>query len=158
MHKTSAWPLAQAYVALIVYASLYPFAGWRDQGIAPWEFLWSPLPPKYWTGFDIAANMAGYVPLGFLLALSYLRRSSERQPTTTNSAAIAIATLAAAFLSLCMEALQTYLPSRVPSNLDFALNVAGAMLGAVAAVGLEVAGAIDRWSRFRVRWFVEESR
>ena len=51
MHKTSAWPLSQAYAALIIYASLYPFSGWRDQGIAPWEFLWSPL-PKYWTGFD----------------------------------------------------------------------------------------------------------
>ncbi len=41
--KTSAWPLAQVYAALIVYASLYPFAGWRDQGIAPWAFLASPL-------------------------------------------------------------------------------------------------------------------
>ena len=35
MHKTSAWPLAEAYAALIVYASLYPFSGWRDQGISP---------------------------------------------------------------------------------------------------------------------------
>jgi hypothetical protein len=32
--------------------------GWRDQGIAPWAFLASPL-PKYWTGFDVAANVAG---------------------------------------------------------------------------------------------------
>ena len=55
-HKTSAWPLAQAYATLIVYASLYPFSGWRDQGIAPWAFLASPW-PKYWTGFDVAANL-----------------------------------------------------------------------------------------------------
>ena len=34
--------------------------------------------PKYWTGFDVAANVAGYVPLGFLLALSFLRRGSQR--------------------------------------------------------------------------------
>ena len=61
-HKTSAWPLALIYVVLVVYASLYPFEGWRDQGIAPWAFLASPL-PKYWTGFDVAANVAGYVLL-----------------------------------------------------------------------------------------------
>lgn len=157
MHKTSAWPLSQAYVALIVYASLYPFSGWRNQGIAPWEFLWSPL-PKYWTGFDVAANMAGYVPLGFLLALSFLRRRSNRPAPATNTAAITVAVLAAAALSLLMEAIQSYLPSRVASNVDFALNVAGALLGAVLAGVLELAGAIDRWSRFRVRWFVEESR
>ena len=157
MHKTSAWPLSQAYVALIVYASLYPFSGWRNQGIAPWEFLWSPL-PKYWTGFDVAANVAGYVPLGFLLALSFLRRGRERFAPTTNTAAITVATLSAAVLALWMEAIQSYLPSRVASNVDFGLNVAGALLGAVLAGGLELAGAIDRWSRFRVRWFVEDSR
>lgn len=157
MHKTSAWPLSQAYAALIVYASLYPFAGWRDQGIAPWEFLWSPW-PKYWTGFDVAANMGGYVPLGFLLALGFLRRGRQGFDTAGRLAAIGVAVLAAAALSLVMEALQTYLPSRVPSNVDFGLNVAGALLGAVVAAGLEMAGAIDRWSRFRVRWFVADAR
>lgn len=156
-HKTSAWPLAQTYTALIVYASLYPFTGWRDQGIAPWEFLSSPL-PKYWTGFDVVANVAGYAPLGFLLALSFLRRGRERFAPTTNTAALAVATLAGAVLSLWMEALQTYLPSRVPSNVDFALNAGGTLLGAVVAGALELAGAIDRWSRFRQRWFVEEAR
>lgn len=158
MHKTSAWPLAQAYAALIVYASLYPFAGWRDQGIAAWEFLWSPL-PRYWTGFDVAANVAGYVPLGFLLALSFLRRGTRRLAASNiTTSAILISVLAGAALSLCMEALQTYLPSRVPSNVDFALNVAGTLGGAVVAGGLELAGAIDRWSRFRVRWFMNEAR
>ena len=72
MHKTSAWPLSQAYVALIVYASLYPFSGWHDQGIAPWAFMTSPW-PKWWTVFDIVANVLGYMPLGFLLALAMLR-------------------------------------------------------------------------------------
>jgi VanZ family protein len=154
--KTSAWPLAQAYAALIVYASLYPFSGWRDQGIAPWEFLSSPL-PKYWTGFDVVSNVAGYAPFGFLLALSFLRRGLQRR-TSANSAAIAVATLAAAVLSLLMEALQSYLPSRVPSNVDFALNALGALLGAVAAGCLELAGAVARWGRFRLRWFVEDAR
>ena len=39
MRKTSAWPLALVYLGLIVYASLYPFADWRDQGVVPWTFL-----------------------------------------------------------------------------------------------------------------------
>lgn len=155
-HKTSAWPLAQVYAALIVYASLYPFSGWRDQGIASWAFLASPW-PKYWTGFDVAANLVGYAPLGFLLALSFLRKGGKPM-MPGNRAAIAVATLVGALLSLCMEALQSYLPYRVPSNVDFALNALGAFGGAVIAGGLELAGMIDRWTRFRLRWFVDEAR
>ena len=157
VHKTSAWPLAQAYAILIVYASLYPFAGWRDQGIAPWEFLWSPW-PRYWTGFDVAANVGGYVPLGFLLALSFVRRGSPRFAPQNTAAAVGVATLTGAVLAFAMESLQTYLPARVPSNVDFGLNAAGALLGAAVAGGLELAGAIDHWSRFRVRWFVADAR
>jgi VanZ family protein len=157
VHKTSAWPLAQAYAALIVYASLYPFSGWRNQGIDLWEFLFSAW-PRYWTGFDVAANMAGYAPLGFLLALSFLRRGVERFAPTTNTAAILISTMAGALLSLGLETLQNFLPSRVPSNVDLGLNIAGTLLGAVLAGALEVMGAIDRWSRFRVRWFVDDAR
>lgn len=152
MHKTSAWPLALLYMALVVYASLYPFEGWRDQGVGPLAFLLSPL-PKYWTGFDVAANVAGYVPLGVLLALSALRRGGW-----TGVRAVMLATLSAAVLSLSMEALQSYLPSRVASNVDLWLNIAGAWMGAMLAWVLERLGAIDRWSRFRGRWFVEEAR
>ncbi len=154
-HKTSAWPLAQAYAALIVYASLYPFDGWRLQGIAPWEFLASPW-PKYWTAFDLTANMAGYAPLGFLLALAHLRGAGMR--IAGRGWAVAVAAMLGTALSLAMEALQTYLPSRVPSNLDFGLNVLGALAGAVLATGMERLGAIDHWSRFRGRWFVPEAR
>ena len=157
MHKTSAWPLSQAYVALIVYASLYPFTGWRAQGVAPWAYLWSPL-PRYWTGFDVAANAVGYGPLGFLLVLSLLRRGGQSAQPISRMGAVSISILAAALLAFLMECMQSYLPSRVPSNVDFALNTLGAALGALLAAGLERIGAIDRWSRFRVRWFVEEAR
>jgi VanZ family protein len=157
MHKTSAWPLAGAYAALVVYASLYPFSGWRDQGIAPWAFIFSPW-PKYWTGFDVAANVVGYVPLGFLLALSFLRRGNLRFARLNNTSAVLVAVLAGTVLSFLMEGLQSYLPYRVPSNVDFGLNVGGTLIGAVAAAVLELGGAIDRWSRFRDRWFVTEAR
>lgn len=156
VRKTSAWPLAQAYAALIVYASLYPFTGWRDQGISPFAFLSSPW-PRYWTGFDLAANTLGYAPLGFLLALAMVRRTHQAE-APRNWSAIGFATLAGAALAFAMESLQTYLPWRVPSNLDFGLNALGVLLGAALAGALEKVGAIDHWSRFRLRWFVEEAR
>lgn len=150
MHKTSAWPLSLTYAGLVIYASLYPFADWRYQGIMPWAFLGSPL-PRYWSGFDVAINVLGYMPLGFLLALSASRSGRTRFATL-------LATLTAAALSLLMESLQSYLPARVPSQVDLALNLAGAWLGAVLAGLLETLGVIDRWSRFRARWFVTDAR
>jgi VanZ family protein len=150
VHKTSAWPLALVYAVLVVYASLYPFADWRDQGPVPWLFLVAPW-PAYWTGFDLLANVLGYAPLGFLLALAALRTGRSRL-------AVLWATLGGGGLSLLMETLQSYLPARVPSNLDLALNVTGAWAGAAAATLLEKRGALDRWMRFRARWFVPEAR
>jgi VanZ family protein len=149
-HKTSAWPLALLYAGLIVYASLYPFTDWHDRGIHPLAYLWSPW-PQYWTGFDLWSNALGYAPLGFLLALSALR-------TGRAAGAVLVATLTAGGLSLVLEALQGYLPARVPSNVDLALNGLGAWAGAVVASSLETLGAIDRWSRFRARWFVPDAR
>ncbi|MGC1174926.1 VanZ family protein [Polaromonas sp.] len=147
---TTSWPLALATVCLIVYASLYPFTEWRNQGISPLTFLAASL-PRYWTGFDVGVNLAGYAPLGFLLALAALRSGRTRW-------AVSVAVLGAGALSLVMEALQSYLPARIPSNVDFVLNVAGAWLGACTAWLLEKAGALDRWSRVRARWFVSDAR
>lgn len=158
MHKTSAWPLALIYAALIAYASLYPFADWRNQGIHPLAFLDAPW-PKYWTSFDLVANVLGYAPLGFLLALANLRGSSRGQVGTHRTGrAFLRATAIAAAMSLAMETLQGYLPMRVPSNLDLGLNSVGAVLGAALAGGLEKLGVMDRWSRLRARWLVEDAR
>ena len=150
VQRTTAWPLALTAICLIVYASLYPFTEWRDQGISPFRYLSAPL-PQYWTGFDVAANVLGYTPLGFLLALSALR--SRRLPW-----AVTAAVFGAALLSLTMETLQSYLPSRIPSNVDLALNTTGAWLGACFAWALEESGVVDQWSRIRARWFATEAR
>ena len=88
MHKTSAWPLAAIYAVLIVFASLFPFSGWRAQGLEPWMFLAAPLPPPYWTGFDVTSNLIGYAPLGFLLALALLRTGWTRGAVWWDSTAI----------------------------------------------------------------------
>ena len=150
MHKTAATPLALIYAALIVYASLYPFVDWRDQGMEVWSFLLAPL-PRYWTVFDVAINLAGYVPFGGLLALSAMRSGRSAHP-------LLFALLVASVLSLCMESLQGFLPVRVASREDWLLNTAGAWLGAFATLALERLGAIDRWSHFRRRWFAGHSR
>lgn len=117
--------LALAYVALVVYASLHPFAGWRDPGISPLAFLdagW----PRWWTGFDLAINVLVYVPLGYLLTLALGRQTGKPMPALAGA-------LLATLVSLCLEALQSWLPTRVPSNLDLACNALGGFVGAIAA-------------------------
>src|SRR5690606_39945590 len=42
--RTSAWPLALLYAGLILYASLYPFTGWRVQGVQAWSWVGAPWP------------------------------------------------------------------------------------------------------------------
>ena len=75
-HHSFALVLALWYVALVVYASLYPFHSWRDQGVPPWDYLWAPW-PRYWTLKDVLANLAGYVPLGFLITWAAWRRGGR---------------------------------------------------------------------------------
>ena len=148
--KTVSLPLSLALICLIIYASLYPFTDWRNQGISPLTYLTAPL-PKYWTGFDVAANLLGYAPLGFLLTLASLRSGHIKW-------AMLLAVLGALLLSLGLETLQSYLPSRIPSNVDLALNTMGAVLGAYIAWVLEKLGTLGRWSRIRARWLAPDAR
>lgn len=117
--------LALAWCGLVVYGSLHPFTGWRDTGVSPFAFLeggW----PRYWTVFDLAVNIAVYLPLGFFLTLALSRLPGRYT-------AMVVATLLAGGVSFGLETLQTWLPSRVPSNLDLACNTLGGLLGALWA-------------------------
>lgn len=143
--RSSALPLALLFAAMVVYASLYPFEGWRWPAVPLLDFLSAPL-SKYWSAFDVAANLVGYVPLGFLLALGCSRSGWGRW-------AWVMAGVGPAMLSLAMEVLQNFLPTRVPSNLDLLLNTAGGLFGAGAAWGLERLGVLRRWTQFRQDWF-----
>jgi VanZ family protein len=113
--------LTGSYLLLIIYASLYPLTGWHDSGGDPLGFLGAAW-PRYYTGFDLAVNIAAYLPFGFLCAAA-LRRHLMSLP------AWLLALLLGGALSLVMELLQNYLPNRVPSNLDLACNMAGTLLG-----------------------------
>lgn len=148
--KTAAWPLAVAYLVLVAYASLFPFQGWRNQGLFAFEFLTAPL-PRYWTGFDVFVNILGYIPLGLLLAWAF----SYRRGTPW---AIVWAVLGSSATSLVLEAAQTYLPGRVPSNLDWSLNTVGAGIGAAISYLLQRWGLLSAWHLWKHRWLVGEPR
>ena len=139
--------LAVAYAALTAYASLHPLSGWRDTGAPALDFLAAAW-PRYYTGFDLAANILAYVPLGFLLVPALQARLGI-------AAAALLAALAGAGTSLGLETLQNFLPSRVPSNIDLACNGIGAMIGAAAGMnwGRELVDG-GRLHRLRVRLVV----
>ncbi|WP_374410851.1 VanZ family protein [Hydrogenophaga sp.] len=143
--RSSATPLALLFAAMVVYASLYPFEGWRLPGHAPWIFLIAPL-SRYWTWFDVLSNLLGYAPLGFFLALGFQRSGRGAWSWV-------LAVLLPLGLSLTLETIQNFLPRRIPSNLDLGLNLAGALLGASSAWLLERLGGLQRWSEFRRLWF-----
>jgi VanZ family protein len=119
--------LFAVYVLLVVYASLYPLTGWRDHGLSPFEYLASP--PAFVTGFDLAANVLGYLPYGFLGMAAVSRRLGR-------AAGFALVVASGALLSLVLEAAQSYLPTRVAASLDVAANVAGLLLGALVGAAL----------------------
>ncbi|MDB5918267.1 MAG: hypothetical protein JWR40_2501 [Massilia sp.] len=135
-----------AYLLLIVYASWFPFTGWRSTGLEPWTFL-NLAPQRYWTGFDVAVNVVGYIPLGMLIV-------PAMYPKIRGAWAVLLTAILGMLVSGAMEAVQTYLPSRVPSNLDFLTNSLGCFAGAF----IGVAGARSylndsRIFQVRRRWF-----
>ena len=129
--------LALAWCGLIAYASLHPFSGWRDNGVSPWAFLEADW-PRYWTVFDLLSNVAVYLPLGFFLTLALCRL-----PWRFTAPVLAVALTAG--VSLSLEVLQNWLPSRISSNLDVGCNTLGGLAGAVWAhiVGPRVFGRLE---------------
>ncbi len=138
-----------AWVGLVLtsYVSLYPFSGWRDSGAAPFDYLLAPL-PRVITGFDLASNVLAYVPFGALLLLAL------RQRLNSSPLAVSLSFACSLVLSGSLEALQNYLPTRVPSNLDLLANALGAVLGIALALRwgylANAGGRLDRaWQRLR---------
>jgi VanZ family protein len=116
------------YALLTVYASLHPFEGWRGHGLSAFAYLQQPW-PRHVFRFDMAVNVLGYVPYGLLCVVAFY-------PRVRGAAAFLVAVCSGAALSLLLEAAQSYLPVRIPSNLDALTNIAGAALGALAGLRL----------------------
>ncbi len=135
-----------AYLLLIVYASWFPFSGWHLSGLSPLSFLNLSL-PHYWTTFDVLVNVIGYIPFGTLIVFVL-------HPRLRGMAAMLVALACGMLVSGTMEAVQTFLPNRVPSNLDFFTNSFGCLLGTI--LGVRGAPAfLDRshLGRLREKWF-----
>lgn len=145
--RSAARPLAALYLLLVMYASLYPFAGWRWPAGAEWTELlhlpWGPMRLR----FDELSNFLGYVPLG-ALAYAAARRSGV-SPWASAGAGVVLP----AVLSYALEVTQHFLPGRVPSLRDAALNAAGGASGALGALWLWRSGWLPWWDAWRRRWF-----
>lgn len=149
--QSAAAPLALAYVALVLYASLYPFAGWRwPPGQTAAALLMLPQSP-YHDRFDIWSNVCGYMPLGALLTIVARRRGAA------GTAALCGATLAASLVSYACEVLQHFVPGRVPSFEDLVMNGLGALGGALLALAMHAWGWVDGVHGLRRRWFDDDS-
>jgi len=76
---------------------------------------------------DIALNLGGFVPLGFLICLCL--QKADRRPAWIGLAwALGVGCL----LSLTIELTQLWLPGRESSLLDLAMNTAGSVIGGMA--------------------------
>lgn len=139
--------LALAYGLLIVYACLHPFTGWAVSGLPPLDYLTAPW-PRYYSKLDLAFNVLGYLPLGFVLAPAlpaHWRRGW----------AVVTATAVAALLSFGLETVQNFLPSRIASNLDLGTNIAGGFIGAMLGARwghalFDERGWLHRWRSQRI--------
>jgi VanZ family protein len=148
--RSTAVPLALAYLLLVAYASLYPFEGWRWPAVeTPLNLLALPW-PKVYTAFDDWSNLLGYAPLGALLFASVSRSDGMTWK------ALAAGALAPALLSYALETAQSFVPGRVPSLRDWALNSVGAVVGAGLAQAARGLGLFERWQRVRERWFMRD--
>src|SRR6266576_2393209 len=94
-----------AYMLIIVYASLQPFQGWRAPSDEVLGFLTAPW-PRYLTAGDVMLNLVAYLPLGAMLFVAL-------RPPLASAAAFIAAILIAAALSLALESVQMFLPSRI---------------------------------------------
>ena len=149
-----AMPLARAmslsYALLIIYVSLNPFDFDFRIGIDAWAWVQAPL-PRFITLFDVSINILAYIPFGFLLVFA-------AYPRWRNFEALSIALVLSALLALSVETLQSWLPTRIPSQMDWWANIFGGSLGGLLAIPLGpqwLSGSVirrrfDQW--FGLNW------
>ncbi|OGS91458.1 MAG: teicoplanin resistance protein VanZ [Gallionellales bacterium GWA2_60_18] len=138
--------LALGYALFIVYASLSPFSGWRDQGLGFLDVLDAPLRLTY-TTFDASLNLLSYLPFGLLAGMALRARFGA-------FGCVVLGLLCGVLLSAGMEYLQMYLPARTSSNMDLLANSTGALTGALLALALTSwTGLFVRLMRWRSTLF-----
>jgi len=142
--------MSLSYALLIIYVSLNPFDFDFRNGISAWAWLDAPL-PRFITLFDVAVNILAYIPFGFLVMFA-------AYPRWRNFVALGIALGLSAALALGVETLQSWLPTRIPSQMDWWANVLGGLLGGLLAIplgpqwlsGSAIRRRFDQW--FGLNW------
>ena len=118
-------PLARAacatYALLLLYAGLAPWSGWRDLGLNPFAYLAAPI-PAHVTNFDLVVNVLAYLPFGALLVFAL-------HPAKRGLTAVLIALSLGLLLAAFIEAAQSFLQTRIPSNLDLSDQHGGRRVG-----------------------------
>jgi VanZ family protein len=89
--------------------------------VPPWRV--QKFDRSFWK--DVFVNILGFIPFGFAV-YAWLRKNGERK----GAAAMSIALLLGAGISLFIELLQVYLPTRDSSLTDVMNNVLGTYIGA----------------------------
>lgn len=84
------------------------------------------------------SNIVAYLPIGFLFVLLTARPVDRRNTNLEIFALLCSALLFGSGLSFVLECLQSWLPNRVPSKLDWLANSLGTFLGASTALGLTI--------------------
>jgi VanZ family protein len=132
------------YATLLAYGSLFPLIGWKmPEGGFLHAFL-AERGVRHVSRTDLLFNLVIYAPLGFLAVR--LTPMTWRAPARFGAAvAVGVA------ITLVLEGLQTFLPTRVSSLRDVDLNALGNAAGAWAGWA---AGA--RWGPRRRLWDLRE--
>jgi len=118
-------PLCALLIALV---GSFPFTNFV--GHSHWEYvLWLPTTNNFRSPrflFDIVANMALFLPLGYLL--------DQAHSTTTARRSFLLTTSVAGLLSLSIEWFQVYCHNRHPSTTDVVSNVIGSLIGTLLSI------------------------
>lgn len=133
--------LASAYIALVVYGSLFPMHGWQEANFDFSRLLSEPWPEDI-PRADLLTNVLVYIPVGLLIAWVLRLRLALLT-------AFVLASAAGILLSLGLELIQLALPNRVSSSLDLLANGSGSAMG--AALGILHAGVPIAAPLFAVR-------
>ena len=120
-------PIWALFIALVGTLPLSNFVGHSH-----WEYIqWLPTAGQLLSRrflFDVVANMALFLPLGYLLERS---RSAATPPRS-----LLLAAGVAGLLSLSIEWFQVYCHNRHPSPTDVISNVSGSLIGTFLSIYL----------------------
>lgn len=142
------WLLFVTYILLLVYGILFPLSGWRppDENILKLILLPSR---GHLSKTDLLTNVVVFVPLGVLIPFLF-------SGTRRKWAIIFLSLVFGGALSFGLECLQAYLPQRVSSIWDIALNAGGTAVGAAFSIIFFGDTSLGRHLySFRGRHFIE---